>query len=347
MNAEGALVGLLREEDEELVFPGACYEDKAVQERMKSIRFHLDEVAAGRVIRTGEPQIVTDMTEDQRLYPNRDAKLGYATRSFIEVPLRSSDRIIGVLCAINKKSGTFEAKDIELLSLIGGTVALSIENARFSEELKKSYLEVRSLNQAKDKAINHLSHELKTPLSVLVGSMDILSKKLEGVPAESWTSTMERTRRNLNRIVEIQDEVDDIIQGKRPEAMNVMTTLLDHCMDELETLLVRETGDESGVERIRRRIEEIYGARDLVPEPVTPGSVHSRAPQSACGRVRPPGAGASRGSRARGRGLHPSGAHPEGGGRAGAKRRGEHPGRRPHSHRPSLRRGRDRVRGAR
>ncbi|MCF8061158.1 MAG: GAF domain-containing protein [Deltaproteobacteria bacterium] len=266
MGAEGALVGLLEEENEQLFFPGACYEDKDVQERMKTIRIGLDEVAAGRVIRTGEPQIVQDVKEDQRLYPRRDSKLGYTTRSFIEVPLRSSDRIIGVLCAINKKEGTFEAKDIELLSLIGGTVALSIENARFSEELKQSYLEVRSLNRAKDKAINHLSHELKTPVSVLVGSLDILSRKLEDAPVEAWKSTMERARRNLNRIVEIQDQVDDIIQQRRSDMKTLLCELLDQCSDVLETIVAETTGGDRGIELIRERIETLYGQRDLTPE---------------------------------------------------------------------------------
>ena len=266
MGAEGALVGLLEQEEERLFFPGACYENKDVQERMKAIRFGLDEVAAGRVIRTGEPQIIRDVQEDQRLYPRRDSKLGYTTRNFIEVPLRSSDRIIGVLCAINKKQGTFDTRDIELLSLVGGTVALSIENARFSEELKQSYLEVRSLNRAKDKAINHLSHELKTPVSVLVGSLDILSKKLEDAPVEGWQSTLERARRNLNRIVDIQDQVDDIIQQRRSDVKALLCDLLDQCSDVLETIVAEAAGGEGGTDLIRERIESLYGKRDLAPE---------------------------------------------------------------------------------
>ncbi len=266
MDSEGALVGILEEEKEQLFFLGACYEDEAVQDRMEKSRFHLDEVAAGRVIRTGEPQIVNDVTEDRRLYPKRDEKLGYTTRNFMEVPLKSGDRIIGVLCSINKKQGAFDERDLQLLSLVGGTVALSIENARFSDELKKAYLEVRSLNRAKDKTINHLSHELKTPVSVLVGSLDILSKRLEDIPEEAWKPTVERARRNLNRIVDIQDEVDDIIQGRSSDMPNLLTKLLDQCSDELETLLAAETGEGPGIERIRKRIDEIYGSRDLVPE---------------------------------------------------------------------------------
>jgi len=66
------------------------------------------------------------------------------------VPLRSHDRIIGVLSAFNKKEGQFDKSDIELLNMISGTVALSIENARFSHEIREAYREVTSMNKAKD-----------------------------------------------------------------------------------------------------------------------------------------------------------------------------------------------------
>jgi len=267
MDSEGALIGLL-EDNERLFFPGVSYLDKHVQNRMKRLRVGLDEVAAGKVIRTGAPIIANDPALDQALYPDRDNKLGYTTRNFIEVPLKSSDRIIGVLCAINKREGKFDEKDINLLSLIGGTVAISIENARFSEELKKAYLEVRSLNRAKDKAINHLSHELKTPVSVLVGSLDILSKRLEDLASEKWQPTMERVRRNLRRIVEIQEEVDDIIQERSSQKREMLFTLIDQCRDQIETILATEMGENQAIERVRARIDEIYGPRDLVSETI-------------------------------------------------------------------------------
>ena len=44
--------------------------------------------------------------------------------------------------------------------MISGTVALSIENARVSREIKEAYNEVTSLNRAKDMVIYHLYHEL-------------------------------------------------------------------------------------------------------------------------------------------------------------------------------------------
>ncbi|OQY44938.1 MAG: hypothetical protein B6240_09550, partial [Desulfobacteraceae bacterium 4572_87] len=161
MDSEGALVTLLDEENRELFFIGVAYDDMATQKRVKEIRFPIDKLIAGQVIKTGKPMIIHDTLTDPTIHRERDKIMGYQTRNLLLVPLKSRDRIIGVLCAINKKKGSFDQGNVELLSLVAGTVELSIENARFSEEVKKAYREVSSLNRAKDKVINHLSHELK------------------------------------------------------------------------------------------------------------------------------------------------------------------------------------------
>jgi len=212
--------------------------------------------------------IVNDTTTDPELHRERDKKLRYETRNLLLVPLRSSDRIIGVLCAINKKEGDFEHEEVEILSVIAGTVALSIENARFSEDLKKAYREVSGLNRAKDKVINHLSHELKTPGSVLAGCLRILENRLELLPEENWKPTMERAQRNLDRILEIQDEVDDIMQDKQHKTYGLLSMILDQSTDELETLIAEELGEGSLVKRIRERVEEIFGPKEVIPRDV-------------------------------------------------------------------------------
>jgi signal transduction histidine kinase len=192
--------------------------------------------------------------------------LGYKTRNLALVPLKSSDRIIGAICAINKKDKDFDEKDLELLSMIAGTVALSVENARFAEELKKAYLEVSSLNRAKDKVINHLSHELKTPIAILSGSLNILSRRLTLLPENTWKPTLDRVQRNLDRIVDIQYQVRDIMESREYKSRAVLSLLLEVCADELQTLVAEELGEGSLVERIRERIEDIFGTKASVPK---------------------------------------------------------------------------------
>ena len=264
MVTEGALVTLLDEMREELFFLGAAYDDTGTEKRMKKIRFPLDELIAGQVIKTGEPIIVNDIAQDSELHRERDKKLGYRTRNLLLVPLRSSDRIIGVLCAINKKEGDFDQTDVEMLSMIAGTVALSIENARFADDIIESYREVTSLNRAKDKAINHLSHEMKTPLSVLSGSLDVLERRLGKTQDETWKQTMNRAKRNLDRLLDIQDEVDDIVQDKHQETYRMLSVLLDQCTDELENYIAQELEEGIITDRIRKRIKQVYGLEERI-----------------------------------------------------------------------------------
>ena len=268
MGSEGAIVILLDEEKEELFFVGASYDDSATQKRVKEIRFPVDELVAGKVIKTGKPLIISDTSADPELHRERDKKLGYHTKNLLLVPLKSSDRIIGALCAINKKEGTFDQANVELLSMVAGTVALSIENARFSEELKRAYLEVSSMNRAKDKVINHLSHELKTPVSVLSGSLKILEKKLMSLTEENWKTTLSRGKRNLDRIVEIQNQVEDIMLDRHYESHHLLSQMLEECADELETLFAEEIGEGRLVETIRKRIDKLFGPKENEPKKI-------------------------------------------------------------------------------
>ena len=269
LDTEGAVVVLIDEQRQEIFFPGVAYDDTITQRRVKEVRLpieQMDQVVAGKGARLGEPVIVNDASTVEKSYPIRDEKMGYETRSFLQVPLKSGDRIIGFLTAINKKEASFEQPDVELLSTIAGTVVLSVENARFSEELKQAYKEVSSLNRAKDKVINHLSHELKTPISVLYGSFRILAKKLAQLPEENWKPTLERAQRNLERVLEIQHQTDDIMRDRQYKTYDLLSLILDECADELEVLIAEEVGEGPVIGRIRERVEEIFSPKQIVPE---------------------------------------------------------------------------------
>jgi PAS domain S-box-containing protein len=264
LNAEGCVTILLDDEKKEFFILGAAYDTSDIEKRVKEARFPMDQLLAGRVVKTGKPMIVSDTSTDRQIHEERDKKLGFKTRTLALVPLRTHEQIRGVLCAINKKEGEFVQADIELLEMIAGTVALSIENARVSSELKKAYNEVTSLNRAKDKAINHLSHELRTPISVLAGALTVLKRKMAPLPEAVWKPFVDMAERNLDRMEAIQIEVEDIMEDRQYRPYGMLSLLLDQCSDELAVLLAQETGNGAVVERLRKRIEELFGPKESV-----------------------------------------------------------------------------------
>ena len=268
LNTEGAVVGLFDEDLQYISFLGAAYDDISTQRQIKKARPPIKKGVIGRVLRTGEPAVVTDTAKDPDFLRELDNAIGFRTDSLLVVPLEGGKKIIGILTAVNKKAGTFDEKDRKLLTMIAGTVALSIENARFSKELTDAYEEVASLNRAKDKIINHLSHELKTPASILLGSLVILSKKLRALPEKEWAATFQRAKRNLDRILEIQYQVEDIMRGREYRSYTVLSIMVDQCMDELESLLAEKVGEGEIVTWLRNRLESEFGPRESKVEEI-------------------------------------------------------------------------------
>jgi PAS domain S-box-containing protein len=266
MGVEGASVILLDEEKKEFYFRESVYDDGETGQKMKEIRFPVDKGVAGQVYRTGEALIVPDTSKDPHFFRQVDEKSNYQTRSMLDVPLQIQGRLIGVVCAVNKKEGRFDESDIDLLTAIGNYVALPIENAAINEELKRSYKEVQSLNRAKDRVIHHLSHELKTPVSILAASLSILKKRLAGLGDQNWDAILDRAQRNLDRLLEMQYEIEDILREKDYKTYYLLSSLLDACADELEVLVTENLEEQNIIQRLRKRIEEIFGPHETKAE---------------------------------------------------------------------------------
>ena len=268
MAVEGALVILIDEEKQEFFFRAAAYDDSEAEKKYRETRYPLDKGVAGQVFRTGKPMIVPDYYNSPFAFENVDKRTGSKTRNMLQVPMWTEHRMIGTLCMVNKREGQFDRTDVDLLSTIASIVALPIVNARINEELEQSYEEVKSLNRAKDRVIHHLSHELKTPVSVLDASISLLSKKLCDTEKGGAARILDRARRNLHRILEMQYEIEDILREKDYTSYRLLTTMLDACVDELEVLVADELGREDMMQRIRARIENLFGPKEAVSEEI-------------------------------------------------------------------------------
>ena len=73
------------------------------------------------------------------------------------------------------------------------------ERKRAEEALRQSHLELERLNRAKTKAVNHISHELKTPLAVIQGNIRILKRKLEDTPSRGRACTTLRSSNGISK----------------------------------------------------------------------------------------------------------------------------------------------------
>ncbi len=264
LGVKGASVILLDDENKEFYFRVSVFDDTETGKRFREVRFPMDKGVAGHVYRTGKPFIVQDTAKSPYFFKQVDERAGYDTKNMLDVPLKTKDRFIGVLCAVNKIDRGFDQTDVFVLSTVASLVALPIENARIHDELNQSYQEVKSLNRAKENVIHHLSHELKTPVAVLSASLSLLRKKLPAYRDEDLEQILARAERNLNRILDIQYETEDILREKAYRSHHLLNHLLDACADELAVLASDETDNTRVVDTIRNRVDALFGPKDAV-----------------------------------------------------------------------------------
>ena len=135
LDIENAAIILLDEERDELYFAQVADENRVGHEkRLSGVRFPATHGVAGWVVREGHSLIVPDADRDLRVYRGFGVHAGTKTRSLLCVPLRTTERIIGVLEAINKRQGPFTAEDMRRLEAFADELARALEPAHVIQE---------------------------------------------------------------------------------------------------------------------------------------------------------------------------------------------------------------------
>ena len=189
---------------------------------------------------------------------------GAILRNMVAVPLSVENQIIGAMVLSDRIDGHFGDDDLTLLTSIAGLVAMPIENARINASLRESYEEIQTLNHAKDRIIDRLSHELRTPISILAASFEMLAGGY--VTDEVMNKrVIGRCQRNIARIVDMQYKLEDIISKPDQRVGSSLAMLLDLCTEELETLVGVE-GGAAIASHIRDFIDTFFSRRTLKAE---------------------------------------------------------------------------------
>ena len=118
---------------------------------VKSTKMKIDEGIAGRVVSAGKYFFVENIETDVRfLRPNLEEQ--YETKSFISVPLRVKNKVIGVLnINSSKNSKQFTQRDVELITLFADNSAITLENLELFNDLQSFYFEmIQTLASALD-----------------------------------------------------------------------------------------------------------------------------------------------------------------------------------------------------
>ena len=232
----------------------------ADQLEIKEIRFRAGVGIAGDVAKTRLVANIADAYADARFNQEFDKQTGFRTRSVLCMPLIGADKeIIGVIQVLNKKSRAgFDEEDKSLLEGLNAHISVALERAQLIEAYIEKDRVLESQNHAQSKMIDHLSHELKTPLDVISGSCGLLQKLAATQDPRRTRNIAERLQRAIGRLLELQLEACDIAAQKQFAEQIALTDWLRRCQDLLESVVDEQNAPAWLPERLAQRIAEIY-----------------------------------------------------------------------------------------
>jgi signal transduction histidine kinase/ligand-binding sensor domain-containing protein/DNA-binding response OmpR family regulator len=120
-----------------------------------------------------------NIKEDIKMYLDKpDDQYKYdQINSAIYIPLQSpSNKVIGILVVKSKKKNAFEQKNVNLLKNIAVYISIALDNSNKYKKIQQQSEQLSELDRIKTRFYTNISHEFRTPLSLILGPIEELQK---------------------------------------------------------------------------------------------------------------------------------------------------------------------------
>jgi two-component system phosphate regulon sensor histidine kinase PhoR len=166
-----------------------------------------------QVLQSGQPVYRGDASdlrgpEDERL-------LELDLHALLAAPLVVGARAIGMLSLVRREPNSFDAQEIELVTLLGRFLGATVQNIRAYEAERETVSELRRLSSLRDDFVSLVSHELRNPLASLIGSALTLRERWRELSQDQRESFLDVIAHEGSRLTAL---VEDVLDASRIEA---------------------------------------------------------------------------------------------------------------------------------
>ena len=188
----------------------------------------------GAVIRSGKPEIYSNISEEMIAAAARDAEhLGIMRelqiKSALIVPMVARGRTLGALTLISSDPDRrYDDADLALGMELGTRAAIGIDNAQL-------YRSALAASNAKSAFLATMSHELRTPLNAIIGYQALLDEGISGELNDAQRAQLQRIRASANHLLGLIDEVltfsrldagKELVQQEEVDVRSVVSSAL-------------------------------------------------------------------------------------------------------------------------
>ena len=160
-----------------------------------------DESIAWRVYEQGDARAIEDVHDDPNIY-NPDSPV----RSELILPIGEA----GVLIAGSPTAATFDDEDRVLGEILAGNIAAALEQVERTAEMRARETELAQQNERLEEFASVVSHDLRNPLRVAEGQLELLKEECEATQVNAIESALDRMDALIEDILTLAREDDSV-----------------------------------------------------------------------------------------------------------------------------------------
>jgi len=192
----------------------------------EEMRMPIGEGIAGSVASSGESIVLEDISKDPRAAcPDLVSREGL--RGFASIPLKTKDRVIGVMNIASHVAKRFAVDDVSLLSSIGDYLGTAIEQARLYDRLTRASERYQTLLQhaltAQEQERKRIARELHDETSQAITSLTLSLQaimgmaEMKGIGDNDFLETLKATH---SYAVHAGNEIVKLMKELRPTLLD-------------------------------------------------------------------------------------------------------------------------------
>jgi signal transduction histidine kinase len=172
----------------------------------------------GLAAKRRRPVQVPDVTVDQRFRWVRGFDIA-GLHAMLSTPLVWHDQVVGVLNVQTTAVRRFRPGEVEFLGTIAALLAGIVEKGRLQAEVEARLATLTALDAARADLLSVVTHELRTPLSVVRVYVDLLGDAADGTAKADRRMAEEWRSRAIDQVSRLDRLVDSILAAVRGEGL--------------------------------------------------------------------------------------------------------------------------------
>ena len=239
IGADAGSVLLADAESKQLVFQYVVGE---TAETLQGTGIPWDSGIAGAVFSSGNPEVISAVQEDSRHYRLTDERTGYCSHDMVVVPLkRHGGDPIGVIEVINKKIGTVNREDLDMLVVISAIAAAAIEQSKAFEALRVKDVQLQQAQkmEAVGRLAGGVAHDFNNLLTVIRGYSELIAQDVD---------QNGRIRAQVDEVLKAADRASrltsQLLTFSRKQVLELRLVKLDQIVSNVGKLLQRLIGED-------------------------------------------------------------------------------------------------------